>query len=148
TASKQSTSSALLNLMGKRVEVTDGQLPISGGRVPAANYKLPESAQDVVVAIRDAAGKVVRVVDLGAQDAGPHTFTFDGKDGNGATLADGAYTIEMGALAPNAQAPTSVDVQTLATVDGVDLSADPPVLLVGTTRIPFDKVQEIREPGA
>lgn len=147
SAAKQTTGSALLNLLGKQVSVDGGQLPITGGQVPPVTYQLAQASGRVTATVRDVAGEAVRVMDLGAQAAGAQTFTFDGRDGLGQPLADGVYRLEITAAVPGAKAPTTVPLQTLATVDGVDLGADPPTLLVGGQRIPFDQVREVHEPG-
>ena len=147
-ATKQTTSSALLGLLGKQVRIDGGQLPIRDGQASKATYTLDASATRVTATVRDAAGKAVRVVDLGAQDAGAHEFAFDGKDTAGQVLANGTYQLEIGALAPGAKAPTPVTLTTFAVVDGVDLNGDSPALLVGDTRIPLDQVHEVRDPGA
>jgi len=149
-ATKQTTSSALLGLLGKQVEVDDGTLVMHGGQAPKASYALDAGADKVTATIRNAQGDVVRVVDLGRQDAGTHDFTFDGKGDDGNPLADGSYKLEIDALAPGAKAPTQAAVTTFATVDGVDLDGDPPALLAGGARIPFDQVKQVRDgqPGA
>lgn len=145
-ATKQTTSSALLGLLGKEVRVESGQLAIHGGDVARTTYKLDESADQVSVIVTDATGKVVRTMRLGAQAAGPHELAFDGKGDDGLTLADGSYKVQISALAAGTQAPTSVPVTTFAVVDGVDLESDPPALLVGDARIPMDQVREVRAP--
>lgn len=149
-ATKQTTSSALLGLLGKEVRADDGTLVIRGGKVPAASYALDGQAEHVKVTVRDQDGNVVRALDLGAQAPGAHELTFDGKDANGNVLTDGTYQLVVAAQAPGGKAPTPVTVTTFAVVDGVDLDADPPVLLVGDARIPYDQVKEIRagQPGA
>jgi flagellar basal-body rod modification protein FlgD len=145
-ATKQTSSSALLSLLGKEVQVDGGQLAIRDGHVPRISYTLDDAASAVSVSILDKDGKAVRVMRLGAQDAGAHDVDFDGKGDDGQVLADGSYKVAIGALAPGAQAPTDVPVTTFATVDGVDLEGDPPALLVGDARIPLDKVHEVRAP--
>ena len=144
-AMKQTTSSALLGLIGKQVSVDNGRLVIRDGHTPRATYGIDERAERVTVTVRDGSGKAVRVLDLGPQTAGTHEFTFDGKDGDGQVLADGTYRLEIAALAPGAQAPTPVSLKTFALVDGVDLEGDPPALLAGDTRIPLDEVREVRD---
>jgi flagellar basal-body rod modification protein FlgD len=143
---KQTTGSAMLGLLGKQVSIDGGRLPISGAKAPRVDYRLTEAAERVTATVRDADGRPVRVVDLGAQEAGAHAFAFDGRDGTGALLADGSYGVEIVATARGAKVPTPVSLTTLATVDGVDLGSDPPVLLVGGERIPLDQVHEVHEP--
>ena len=146
-SAKQTTGSAMLGLLGKQVSIDGGRLPIAGAKAPRVDYQLATAAERVSATVRDASGKVVRVVDLGAQGAGTHTFQFDGRDGAGTLLADGSYRVELAATERGAKTPTAVPLQTLATVDGVDLSGDPPVLLVAGERVPLDQVHEVHEPA-
>lgn len=79
------------NLVGRQVMVASnvadyGGQPVSGG----VNVSAPG---DVVVTVSDAAGKVVRTIDLGRQDAGLAQFAWDGRDDDGKALAGGKYTL-------------------------------------------------------
>jgi flagellar basal-body rod modification protein FlgD len=142
-ASKQSTSAAALGLIGKQIRFDGSQLALSGGAASEVRYTLDERADNVAATIRNADGTIVRAVDLGPQPAGEKTFSFDGKDASGRTLPDGSYRIEMAATMPGARVPTALGLVVDARVDGVDLSGDSPALLVGTTRVPLDKVREV-----
>jgi flagellar basal-body rod modification protein FlgD len=142
-ASKQTTTAALLGLIGKQVRFDGSQLAVTGGAAPEVRYTLADRAENVAATIRGADGAVVRVVDLGPQAAGARTFQFDGKDGTGRTLPDGTYRIEMAATLPGARVPTPLALVVDARVDGVDLTDDPPALLVGGDRVPLEKVREV-----
>lgn len=60
--------------------------------------ELAEPADKVSVTIRDAAGKEVRKLELGAQKAGSQPVAWDGKAGDGSMLKDGHYTFEVSAV--------------------------------------------------
>jgi flagellar basal-body rod modification protein FlgD len=142
-STKQTTTAALLGLIGKQVRFDGSQLTLSDGSASNVQYTLAGPADRVAFTIRNAAGDVVRAVDLGRQAAGTHTFEFDGKDQNGVKLPDGTYRVEAASQAPGAKVATPLDLVVDATVDGVDLAGDSPALLVGGTRVPLDKVREI-----
>jgi flagellar basal-body rod modification protein FlgD len=142
-STKQTTTAALLGLIGKQVRFDGSQLTVSGGGASGVRYTLPERADKVAITITAADGSVVRAVDLGSQTAGTHTFQFDGKDQNGRTLADGTYRVEAASQTPGARVATPLDLVVEATVDGVDLAGDRPALLIGGNRVPLDKVQEV-----
>ena len=76
--SKDSGGAALLNLLGKRVSFDGSTLVVQGGKTPTVRYTVPESADKVTATVRSSDGTAVRVVDLGAQGTGQHTFAFDG----------------------------------------------------------------------
>ena len=77
---------------------------------------------------------------------GNHTFAWDGKMQSGLRATDGNYTVKITAVL--AGQPTGIAVDAEGTVNGVDLSADPPVLLVNGTRLTLERVRQVRQPGA
>ena len=95
--SKDSGGAALLNLLGKRVSFDGSTLVVQGGKTPTVRYTVPESADKVTATVRSSDGTAVRVVDLGAQGTGQHTFAFDGKGALGTLLPDGSYRLEIAA---------------------------------------------------
>jgi flagellar basal-body rod modification protein FlgD len=54
-------------------------------------------ADNVKVTIRDAAGKAVHIMDLGAKDTGTVSLQWDGATDGGAAAANGKYTVEVAA---------------------------------------------------
>jgi hypothetical protein len=47
------------------------------------------------------------------------------------------------ALAPGAETPRKLALTTRAVVDGVDLTAEPPVLVAGGVRLTLDQIQQV-----
>uniref|UniRef100_A0A7V6DPR1 Basal-body rod modification protein FlgD n=1 Tax=Desulfobacca acetoxidans TaxID=60893 RepID=A0A7V6DPR1_9BACT len=86
-----------VSLLGKTVKGSGNQLTVVGGKVMEAAYSLPKAAKQVAVGIFDSSGNQVAVVNLGAQTAGSHTFTWDGKDSKGQQAADGLYSYQIAA---------------------------------------------------
>jgi flagellar basal-body rod modification protein FlgD len=121
----------------------DSTVGLAGGTAPPVGYTLDERAAKVTATVRAADGTAVRVVDLGALDAGNHTFAFDGKDNTGATLPDGTYRVEINAAATADEVGTPVSLRVTDVVEGVDFTVEPPVLLVGGVRIPLNRVSEV-----
>jgi flagellar basal-body rod modification protein FlgD len=140
--SKKSTDTSVFGLIGRTVTFDGGQLGLVQGKSTPVDYTLTESA-DVSATVRDAKGEVVRQIELGTQGIGPQRFEFDGKNGRGIELADGIYTLEIEALAPGAETPKKLELSTTAAVDGVDLTAEPPVLLAGGVRLTLDQVRQV-----
>ena len=143
--SKDAGGAALLNLLGKRVSFDGSTLVVQAGKTPTVRYTVPEAADKVTATVRASDGTAVRVVELGAQSAGQHTFAFDGKGALGTVLPDGSYRLEIAASKSGATTPTSLSLLTEATVDGVDLSSDPPSLLVGGNTVSFDQVRQVHD---
>jgi flagellar basal-body rod modification protein FlgD len=109
---------------------------------------MANAADKVTATVKDANGNVIRAIELGSQGAGQHTFGFDGKNAGGTALPDGRYTLEIDASVPGQKTGTSLSLSTLATVDGVDMSADPPAVLVGDQHISIDQVQVVHGSGS
>ena len=71
--------------------------------------ELTQAAEKVTATITDGNGKVIRTLNMGAQTAGVHTFTWDGKLDDGTAAPDGAYNISFAA----SQGTTQLVVQPL-----------------------------------
>ena len=147
-SAQKSESATLLGLIGKRVAFDGSKLQVQDGQAATVGYKLSSSAAEVIATVHAADGTTVRTVPLGAEGTGEHTFAFDGKDDAGARVPDGAYHVTITAAATAGTTGVPVALDTEVTVDGVDLSSDPPALLAGTTRITLDKVREVHDAGA
>jgi flagellar basal-body rod modification protein FlgD len=134
----------LLSMIGREVAFGGGSIAVADAEASSVAYELEENAARVSATVRNEAGDVVRVVEIGSQEVGRHTFDFDGRDAAGKVVPDGQYRVEITAAANGDSAPTSLDLSIRDTVDGIDFSVDPPVLLVGGLRVPLDQVHEVR----
>lgn len=90
--SNQSLQAA--GMIGRGVLTTGSTLALSEGKA-LYGIDMAEAADGVTVTIRDAAGKAVRTVDLGFQDAGIKTFGWDGQTDAGKAAAEGTYRFEV-----------------------------------------------------
>jgi flagellar basal-body rod modification protein FlgD len=80
-------------------------------------------------------------------NAGIQNFQWDGRGNNGTKYPDGDY--KMSITAKDASGNTvAVSTQVQGTVDSVDLTADPPVLVIGGQKYGLDKVRQVVRPGA
>jgi len=140
--SKKSTDTSVLGLIGRSVTFDGSQLGLTQGKSAPVDYTLSEGG-DVSATVRNAKGEVVRQIELGKQGVGPQRFEFDGKNGRGIELPDGVYSLEITALAPGAETPKQLELTTRAPVDGVDLTAEPPVLIAGGVRLTLDQVRQV-----
>jgi flagellar basal-body rod modification protein FlgD len=86
----------LSSLIGKNVAVTGNMVSLQNGSATGA-YNLSGAASDVLVTIGDAAGNQLQVIDLGAQQAGTQTFTWNGQAADGSTEPSGAYQFTVSA---------------------------------------------------
>jgi len=111
-------------LIGKDIlypgeKVSLGSDPVSGAKTATPfGIDLMSGAAKTTVSITDAAGKVVRKIELDAQDAGVYPLTWDGLDDAGAPVPDGAYTVQVAASDDKGQ-PVSVEALTSGRINSV-----------------------------
>jgi flagellar basal-body rod modification protein FlgD len=135
-----------LSFLGKEVSVPDGTIAIEDGEATPIVLDMLPDATGVQVTVLGPDGRAVRQIDLGLQPAGEVEFVFDGKDTRGVPVADGLYTVQVTARGGN-DGVVPVETVVRGTVTGVDLTEEPPALLLGLRRVPLSEVREIRSSG-
>jgi flagellar basal-body rod modification protein FlgD len=129
------------SLVGRDVVVGGSAVDLAGGKAQAG-LALASDADSVTVTIADAAGNVVRTLDLGAQKAGSQMFDWDGKTDSGTSAADGHYTYTATATA-NGKAVT-FDPLMVAHVEGVATTPGGVMLqLPYAGQVALDQVRQI-----
>ncbi|WP_413728531.1 flagellar hook assembly protein FlgD [Sodalis sp. RH19] len=105
---------------------------------------LDNASAATTVTVKDSAGTVVRTVDLGAQTAGVHSFSWDGTNDAGAAVPEGAYTFTVAATTAAGASVVSTPLQ-YAAVYGVNNNATGGTELnLGLAgNITLDKVRQI-----
>lgn len=132
------------SLVGREVlaPIETGRLT-TGGSI-RGQVDLDVSARDLVVSVSDQAGQLVKEMHLGAQQAGPVSFTWDGSTDLGGYANPGLYDIRVQAKrGDNAQ---DLQTQLFAGVDSVSVGAnntDLTLNLQGLGSIPFKQVTQI-----
>ncbi|MEW5756007.1 MAG: flagellar hook assembly protein FlgD [Pseudomonadota bacterium] len=81
------------SLVGKSAMVPNG-LNVLGSAGMRGGIELDQSSGRVVLSIEDKAGQLVKRVELGPQQAGLFTFTWDGTDMSGKAMPHGVYKIK------------------------------------------------------
>ena len=97
TAASRAMDSA--SLIGKTVMVPGSAVSVSGGVPGKIGVDIPSTADAVSVQVLDKAGNVVRTIDMKGQTAGVHDIAWDGKNDQGAPVADGDYSFKVAATA-------------------------------------------------
>jgi flagellar basal-body rod modification protein FlgD len=98
-SSQQSSQSVqAAGMIGHGVLVPGSDLTLTGGKA-IFGIETTEPADEVTVTIRDTAGNAVHTLKLGKQEIGTAPLTWDGKNDDGATVADGKYVVEVAAKA-------------------------------------------------
>ncbi len=128
-ASLQSSQALQASTMvGRQVLVASDKLALKDGEQPKLGLDLPVATSDVRVTISDAAGQLVRRLDLGAQNAGVAEFAWDGRDDAGNQALAGKYLVKAESIVDGkAQSATTL---VRAPVESVTLArgGQPPML--------------------
>jgi flagellar basal-body rod modification protein FlgD len=127
----QFQSSQAISLPGHQVLVDGNGLTLSktaDGLAAKGGFNLNQDADRVTVDVKDSTGKLVTTLNLGAQTAGPGTFSWNGQADSGTATA-GSYTFDIkaysGTTAVSATALQAALVTgTANTADGVRLTLD------------------------
>ena len=72
-------------------------LNIEQGQSAEGVYSLDAEADSVRVQVANDQGEVIRVLDLGVQQKGTHSFTWDGRDDSGDLASAGTYRYSINA---------------------------------------------------
>jgi flagellar basal-body rod modification protein FlgD len=134
------------SLVGKQVLYHTDSVHLTSGSPAQLQLSLEGAAAATSVVISDASGRVVRTLDLGANDAGTVTATWDGRDGSGNLLPSGTYTISAAAKALDGST-VGMSTRVRGTVDGVTFQSGATQLLVGGATIKMSDVVEITSPA-
>jgi len=103
-------------LPGRSVLVEGNQLALANSAA-TGGVQLAAAADAVNVDILDNAGQVIKTVALGKSSAGVRSFTWDGRNADGNTVADGSWRMRVTASA-NGQ-PVTATTLTAARVQSV-----------------------------
>ncbi|MGZ3721480.1 MAG: flagellar hook assembly protein FlgD [Bdellovibrionales bacterium] len=109
-------------------------------------FSLPQDSQKANIEIKDAAGNVIRKMEMKALKAGPNSIVWNGKTEEGATAPKGDYTLNVEAIGSNGH---KLAVQTKADgiITGVNFTANGAQLLMGKQVISLADVKSISDPN-
>lgn len=119
TALRSNQALMASGLVGRTVLAPGGVGALPAGGSLAGSMNLASSAANVVVTITDAAGQLVKRMDLGSQTAGEVSFNWDGVTDNGTAAAPGRYAVKAQAFSGTES--YAVDTFVLSRVDSVSL---------------------------
>ena len=91
-----------------------------GDSISMVTYTLDDDAASIYAHILDADGTIVDSVSLGSQEAGAHTFQWDGLDSDGNEVDDGTYSIAFSATDSDGDSLV-VDMSVSGTVNSVSI---------------------------
>ncbi|MDH4320579.1 MAG: flagellar hook assembly protein FlgD [Desulfobulbaceae bacterium] len=119
----------LLSLIDNDVQFYGNKIGVNDGQVAATEFTLTETAEVCSVDIYDASGHMVRNINMSATAAGTYELGWDGKDGHGEVVPDGAYSYKVNAFNAAGQ-EIEVDSRTTGHVTGLDYSSGKATLTI------------------
>jgi flagellar basal-body rod modification protein FlgD len=126
--------------LGKKVSVTNGNASLSSGAA-IWTYNLGTAASTTALSISDANGRTVYSAP-GETGQGQHAFSWNGKDSNGNTLADGTYKLTVTAQTSDGTTVTS-SIASAGVVGQIDLTGSSPKLVVGNMELGMSDIAGI-----
>jgi flagellar basal-body rod modification protein FlgD len=132
------------SLVGRSVIAQTDKAVVDPAKGLTGSVALTSSSSNTTVGVYNAKGDLVRSIDLGSQSAGNASFTWDGKDSNGAVAAAGTYTFKAAATVDGTA--TAMSTYLPATVNSVTMGTNGGELtlnLAGLGGIALSKVQTI-----
>jgi flagellar basal-body rod modification protein FlgD len=133
------------SLLGRDVLVNSNSGYLEADRPLAGAVDVPSGAQSVRVFVLDAAGQIVRGIDLGSQAPGLARFVWDGRTDAGVAAAPGRYSLRAQTFT-NGQPVGAAQTLISAPVESVTLGAGQAGLslsLRGLGDTPFSAVRRI-----
>ncbi len=131
------------SLVGRSVQVPGNALVLGASGAVTASATLPSSGS-VTATVHDAAGSIVRRLDLGTQSSGSLDIGWDGITQDGTRAAAGNYSIRAELTAADGTTE-ALSTQIIAPVTAVRLGAQGLQLeLAGEGSVPLSSVTQIR----
>jgi flagellar basal-body rod modification protein FlgD len=140
---QQSTESLqALQLVGANVTINSstGTLSNATGSPATWGFSSPSPATGAVT-ITSSTGQVA-YTGTTSLSAGSQTYTWNGQGNNGVTWPDGSYTLSINATGANGQ-PVTISTQVQGTISSVNVSQNPPTVMVGGQNYPLSAIQSI-----
>jgi flagellar basal-body rod modification protein FlgD len=128
-------------LIGKKVEASGNSLSVSGGKVSEGYYQLGKSGK-VTIRIYNGGGNLIRTIEAGVKDTSKQTLTWDGKNQNGESVADGAYTFSVSAVDGGGNS-IAVNSRMGNTVSGITFENGVTYLQCGSNKISLSDITAI-----
>ena len=130
-------------MLGSTVTANSSQIPLQNGKAQLT-FTAP-AAEPAAIAIYNSSGQQILTASVNAQQ-GTNQWNWNGRDSNGATVPDGAYTVAV--IGANTNGSTSALPFTVTgTATGVTSANNSLSLSLGSLSVPFSAVQSVNKTG-
>jgi len=121
-------NSQVVSLVGKQATVKGNIVSLNGqGSIVPVNYTVDGASSESTVVIRDAAGRSVRTLHVGARAAGSVTVQWNGQNDNGIPQPAGPYQVLVTAKGP-AGGPLTLTQKSSGLIQSVSFDQGFPVI--------------------
>lgn len=117
---EQDRSLAMLNYVGKEVNLDGGFLRVKDGAVLPQTFTTPLNVASAKLIVTNQSGVKQAEIDLGSLKAGDHEVKWDGKTKSGELVAPGVYKYKIDARSIQNQ-PLDIPLTTSTKITGIDL---------------------------
>jgi len=138
----QSSDNAV-QYIGKDIEALSTARTLKEGETAEWRFSVAEKSPEITISIVDSTGASV-YKETRSEEAGTHDFSWDGSLDEGGTAADGTYFLAVTATDADGE-PVNTDVRTFGTVDSVDFTASPPILMVNGLPVSLTSVTAVSQ---
>lgn len=136
-----------LNLIGKAVSGDSSKIiHATQGESHNVRFNLPQDAQKAKVEIKDAAGAVVRTMELTALKKGKNDFNWNGQLDDGTKANPGDYSVLISAIGNNGH-KLAAETRFDGVIDGVQFTSQGPMLTIGKQQLRLSDVSKIVDPN-
>jgi flagellar basal-body rod modification protein FlgD len=134
---------SMVDFIDKTVEVAGTKFPLENSQAKFT-YNMPAGAKSASIIIRDASGLTIYEQDADL-DQGQHTFEWDGRDRNGGTAPDGAYSVVVTGLDHQSNL-LDISSTVFGRVTGIGIDGGETTLFMGDVEVPQTQVLSVKEP--
>jgi len=135
-------ATSAMQLIGLTASVKSNTAVLSNatGSPATWTFSVPSPATGQL-SITNASGQTVYAGTV-TLNSGNQTFTWNGQGNNGITWPDGNYTMSINATGANGQ-PVTIATEVKGTISGVDVSQNPPQVVIGGQDYSLNAIQSI-----
>jgi flagellar basal-body rod modification protein FlgD len=140
TLQQTAAATSAMQFLGSTVTLSGSTSTLAAGSPASWSLNSPSPATGTVT-ITNSSGQTAYTGTV-SLNAGTQTYSWNGQGTNGVTWPAGQYNLAITATSANGQ-PVTVSTQVQGTVSGVNLSQNPPQLLVNGQSYPISSIQGI-----
>lgn len=132
-------------LIGLEVKAENDIVMLEDGEATPIMFNLPSGAESVTITINDSSGNTVWTENLSGQEAGDHTYEWDGRNRQGSVLPEGEYTFTVTAKSAEGN-NLKVRQFIQGIITGIEYEGGQAVLKVGNLPVYLPRVYGLNTP--